>query len=176
MVFNFLKSNRAITTVKVNYGKPYWHGVRQPEGEALMPTTSESGQQERWAPHCSTLLPSRRKKGSHLLPPDNSAANERLSQLSQWEATIHGTPGLLQWTLCLDTAPLTQLFSSLKVFLSFVLQTCPWFCCSLHVRACNSLLFPSKTIFAVKITFNFKVNNIELWQFSLFPSIKMITV
>lgn len=48
----------------------------------------------------ATLLSSRRKQGFHLPPPRNGPDNVKLSQLDQWAAMTHGTPGLLWGTSC----------------------------------------------------------------------------
>ena len=53
-------------------------------------------------------------------------------------------------------------------FLSFVWRTCLWFCHSLHVLNCSSLLFPNKPIFAgkkKKLTSVFEVNNTRMYVY-----------
>ena len=47
--------------------------------------------------------------------PGNRPANERLWQLSQWDATFLQTPSFLQWLLFI-TAPFNSPFSSIKEF------------------------------------------------------------
>lgn len=48
-----------------------------------------------------------------------------------------------------------------RKFFSFVLCTCLWFPHSLPALNCNSLLFLNKFMFADKVTFIFKVSNIN---------------
>ena len=53
------------------------------------------------------------------------------------------------------TAALNSPLYSIKVLLCFLIQTCPWFCHSLLVLYCNSLLVLNKPILADKITDSF---------------------
>ena len=80
----------------------------------------------------------------------------------------------------LKTAPKSSpSFLYKTTFLTFFLQTCLWFCCSLHVLNCDSLLFLNKSIFfAAKITdsFIFKVNTaiLEQHRYRTFPSSQIV--
>ena len=95
----------------------------------------------------------------------HSPANERSSQLSQWEALIHLIPSLRQWTFCLQQPsqrpPLHYKRASSSSFCGPAWGLC--------VLWSNSLLFPNKPIFCwLKwlVLFIFKINkssNNPLW-------------
>lgn len=90
-----------------------------------------------------------------------SLTRNRLLQPSQGEAKI--THELLFFSngLKFKTTPSSPSFFLYKItFLSFDCWVCLWFCYSLHVPNCNSLLLPNKLIFAGEIahSFIFKVN------------------
>ena len=91
------------------------------------------------------VLPVGRRKIFSML--SNSPANERLSQLRQWKATLLLTPSLYQETFCLWQLLRNSPFLSKGAFLFFVLLTCLWFYHSLHVLKCHSLLFPQRNTF-----------------------------
>lgn len=110
------------------------------------------------APPCSFDCISNRTRGTWLVDnyftvptrgritfsSGNSSAVKRLSQVSQWKAIIFWTHSLLQWTF-----PFQQSFQLLPllsktVVLSLVWRTPLWFCPSLFVWDCNTLLFPNK--------------------------------
>lgn len=69
-------------------------------------------------------------------------------RLSQWEThnpdnekPLHSISQFLPMDFLFITAPPNPLFLYKGTFFSFVLQTCLWFCHSLPVLNCNSLLF-----------------------------------
>ena len=69
--------------------------------------------------------------------PSSSLANEKQSQLSQWEATIFWTP--VDFLFIIPSQLLCK-----WVLLFFFLWTYLWFCCNLLVPNCNSLLLLNK--------------------------------
>lgn len=91
------------------------------------------------------LLPQQEEERFSLSPPKRDRPYTSDSQLKRIDFLF-------------ITAPPNS-FLHKKAFLSFALQTCLWFCCSLHVLNCNYLLFLSTPIFAGKITDSFMFNN-----------------
>lgn len=83
----------------------------------LVNSTPPTGR-KRWTSITHTILstfPPSKSRAEYLPPHSNSPATERLLQLSQWEAMIHGTPSLLQWSFLLRTVPQVSPLSSMKV-------------------------------------------------------------
>lgn len=86
---------------KINEGKPHWHDLGRPAGGALAPRLSSTIAGPRAREEKDPVKPwylsfcfTSQQKGRLLPSPCNSPANDRLSQLSQWEATVLGTPSL----------------------------------------------------------------------------------
>lgn len=92
------------------------------------------------------LLYHQQEEGFHLLPPCYSPANQKHSTWDFW---------FIPMAFLLSNSPFTSvIFHCKRVFLSFVLWTCLWFCV-----ACMSwlaiLFFPDKVVFAGKPTILF---------------------
>lgn len=108
---------------------------------------------KRQVPHCFSYFTTQRKKAASTsrLPysPANEDGHHSANKLRYMGFPVSSSGLFASWA-----------FSSIKRenFLSFVLWTYIWSCCSLRIPDCNSLLFPNKPVFAGKITGCFKFN------------------
>lgn len=84
-----------------------------------MPTTPRNlrPHQKRWTPHWLNYFTLQQEEGRFpLLTPHNSSASERLSQFSQWETRICGTPSLCQRNFAQNSPPNSGLSSRKECF------------------------------------------------------------
>ena len=123
-----------LSCVKINKGKPHYNGVRRPERRALSPTPlcQYLLQQEGMylaSPAKSGPTASWRKKEFSL--PGNSSASERLLQLPSKKP--------LYFQLAVSS-------NGLFVYILFCFTRLACGSLYLHISNCNSLLFPTITI------------------------------
>lgn len=126
------------------YQKPHFEGGERLAGGALMfyhlsPITDPTGR----ARQILWRSAFRKKKGFPF--PLAKPQSMRNCHNSASEKPLYfELPSLLQWALCLSQSSQFPPLLSKRMFFSFVLHTCLWFCCSLLVPDCNSLLLLNK--------------------------------
>lgn len=147
--------------MKINKGQLHYHGVRRFSRKSsdachqLQAQEEERDLARRYYPYLGYFtIPVEGRLPPPTPPhPSNSPANALIpTQPMKSHGTFSSqfTPMGFFIYNSLPNVPLFLCKRKKKVFLSFVLQSCLWFCCHLLVLDCSSLPFPNEPIFCWK--------------------------